>query len=337
MSKFLLSAMLILASVGAYAAQLTATLQSGSALTPFYGETALQDALDASKDGDVITLSPGTFRSVDIQKQVSIVGSYAFSEDSFTEATNIQGVRIYSDNVVVEGVRTDNDMTLYGASNVEVTRCYAKIFRSWSYMENTYCDNTIVRDCIFREVHMDKFTNAYFSNCGIGRFKTSNEKAYPALIENCNIALFSAIAGTSTVDTSCQAYAIYRNCFLGLYNYTGTYGNAKLTLSSPSEFHDCLFVHEDKHSGMVNKYELTFQCPVENCVEWVMAAASHYDSEREVPTYESHEPYVYNDISYGPSNPKYRPSIPEVVASEIDNHTDDEGAINVKITAVAHD
>lgn len=54
---------------------LLATLNHEGTITTFYGSTALQKAHAAAENGDVITLSSGTFLSVDITKAVTLRGA----------------------------------------------------------------------------------------------------------------------------------------------------------------------------------------------------------------------------------------------------------------------
>lgn len=54
---------------------LLATLNHEGTITTFYGATALQKAHAAAENGDVITLSSGTFLSVDITKAVTLRGA----------------------------------------------------------------------------------------------------------------------------------------------------------------------------------------------------------------------------------------------------------------------
>ncbi len=118
--------LLPLALIG-FAAQLTATLQSGESFTPFYGANAFVEAYNAAVDGDIITLSPGKFNPTNISKSISVIGSYAFDADE-TKATIIASkVIVYADNVRLEGIRfsnTDTSMTLKGCDNLMVSRCW---------------------------------------------------------------------------------------------------------------------------------------------------------------------------------------------------------------------
>ena len=66
----------IVAATATYAQNsLIAVLSHEGEVSTFYGITALREAHDAAENGDVITLSSGTFNSCDITKAVTIRGA----------------------------------------------------------------------------------------------------------------------------------------------------------------------------------------------------------------------------------------------------------------------
>ena len=77
MKKLFLSLIaVIVGTMGSYAqSDLVATLTHGSSLTTFTGATALSEAYTAAAEGDVITLSPGVFNAVDIEKAITVRGA----------------------------------------------------------------------------------------------------------------------------------------------------------------------------------------------------------------------------------------------------------------------
>lgn len=75
MKKTLLLAIATLFATVSFAQQQLATLNHNDSITVYYGTTALQQAHAAAVNGDIITLSPGTFSSVNITKAVSIKGA----------------------------------------------------------------------------------------------------------------------------------------------------------------------------------------------------------------------------------------------------------------------
>ena len=84
--KLFLSALGLLICLVVKVQGATAMLQSGEKFSVFYGPDALQQAYDAAADGDVITLSIGTFTplSDNMKKQLKITGASAFEENSNT-------------------------------------------------------------------------------------------------------------------------------------------------------------------------------------------------------------------------------------------------------------
>lgn len=243
MDKRILWAIFCLAvSLTGYAAQLTATLQSGDKFTPFYGSNALVDAYHAAVDGDIITLSPGQFTKIDIAKSITIIGAYAFSDDT-SRSTVLNGFTISADNVNIEGIRCTASITIKAADNLTITRSYISTLLEAENGDKKYHDNTTLIDCMIGVSYsaMSLSKNTVLRNCSINYFKNTNLSENPALIENCNITFFAFWKSGSTLDSNYQRpYAIYRNCFLGLYNY-GTDTAPVLNLYSPSEFHNILF------------------------------------------------------------------------------------------------
>ena len=77
MKKFFLSLVALIVSATAMFAQssMLATLSHEGNISTFYGATALRDAHNAAAHGDIITLSSGTFVSVNITKAITLRGA----------------------------------------------------------------------------------------------------------------------------------------------------------------------------------------------------------------------------------------------------------------------
>lgn len=77
MKKLILSLVAAIVGTTATLAQssLLATLSHEGKISTFYGATALRAAHEAAVDGDIITLSSGTFNSVEIKKGITIRGA----------------------------------------------------------------------------------------------------------------------------------------------------------------------------------------------------------------------------------------------------------------------
>ena len=133
---------LILTSVfvSAYAmAQETfvATLEHNGEYTNFYNNTALTAAYEAAEDGDVITLSSGTFTCPNITKGVTIrgIGLAQLEQNKKTYISTAFDVYAQdaSRTVNLEGLYLQNTMNIYsdgsadtaGTVNIIKTRCNA--------------------------------------------------------------------------------------------------------------------------------------------------------------------------------------------------------------------
>lgn len=94
MKKLFLSLVAVLIGATAMQAQtsLLATLSHDGEVTAFYGANALREAHAAAADGDVITLSSGTFNTVEISKGITIRGAGAiFNSETYATPTIILG------------------------------------------------------------------------------------------------------------------------------------------------------------------------------------------------------------------------------------------------------
>ena len=76
MKKFYCSLVALMAATLSYAqSSLLATLSHEGTISTFYGAGALRAAHAAAADGDIITLSSGSFVSTDITKGITLRGA----------------------------------------------------------------------------------------------------------------------------------------------------------------------------------------------------------------------------------------------------------------------
>lgn len=91
MKKFLSTLALALVSTMTLFAQTTlvATLTKGTETTSYYGIDAFKEAVEAAADGDLITLSPGTFNATTLNKSITIRGAGTLGENLSTHITGV--------------------------------------------------------------------------------------------------------------------------------------------------------------------------------------------------------------------------------------------------------
>lgn len=207
--------MLLLAIMGTKVSMaqtdLVATLSHSSNISTYYGANALSEAYTAAVDGDVITLSSGTFNAVDIEKAITLRGAGMYGLDNGAEPTIIQNGMSISASITtphvttIEGIRCQNAVSIIGTdlasvnifkckflkgitcknASVKLVHCIANVKISWYWYPLEIRDNSIV-ECI---------------NCVLGRPACYSQTT----LENC------VIIGA---DESSISTAQLRNCVL---------------------------------------------------------------------------------------------------------------------------
>lgn len=184
MKKLLLSLLVVL---GAYTsshaqASLVATLSHEGETTAFYGAEAFKNALTAAADeGDVITLSSGTFAAADISKSVTIRGAGMSANQYGALPTVISGsLSMGSDNNTIEGIFFDNTVRVSGYTNNNnfFIKCR---FKSFEHSGGGNAYNQHFLHCrIAESLYLPQAASAIFSNCiinqlsGYGKYNVNN-------------------------------------------------------------------------------------------------------------------------------------------------------------------
>ena len=209
MKKLFLILTAIVVNVGAIFAQDTfvATLEHNGEYTNFYNNTALTAAYNAAEDGDVITLSSGTFTCPNITKGVTIrgVGLAQLEQNKKTYISTAFDVYAQdaSRTVNLEGLYLQNTMNIYsdgsaetaGTVNIIKTRCNAVNVLE----KDSPTDPTTVK--------------VNFYNCWMnGEFKSNSASYTDIKVMNCYIT------GKCWTTRSEVSNTIFRNCYLNFDN-----------------------------------------------------------------------------------------------------------------------
>ena len=177
MKKILMTAFVaVLGVCGAQAqSSVIALLSHEGNVTTFNGATALQKAHEAAVNGDVITLSSGTFHSVDITKGVTVRGAGMLPDTLMgTEPTVVSGNFTFnmeeagdSAAVAFEGIQFNSDKisTVY-ANNVTFNKCIIHtIGYTNSYGRDIMNNLTFIHCRIWGSISMAVNGNAICRNC----------------------------------------------------------------------------------------------------------------------------------------------------------------------------
>ena len=331
-------------SASVFADGLTATLQQGDMMTPFYGVNAFQEAYAAAKDGAVITLSSGQFNDVaTISKQITVIGANAFNATS-AERTFLGSMRIATNNVKIEGIYFTGTVNL-GTSNLSsIYNCVLK--RCWINTELASAykhENTVVDQCVIKtESAVDYGYNYCIKNSTIDCFNDINNSTNIAYITNCVIWHWAAWSGSSTNIQYQRPYAIYKNNYLGLYKTTNT--SVSLQLPALSEFYHNMFCQgymaqqyqdSDPYS-FLNYIALTYAIGCIN--EDNVKGNQKFEKLLEFPAHPIDAPTGSDGTAVGPyggTGFSEYPAIPRITSKKIDSNSDAEGKINVIITVKA--
>ena len=349
MKKFVLMFIaLFMTSGSVFADGLTATLQQGDVMTPFYGVDAFKNAYAAAQDGAVITLSSGKFNDVGtVSKQITIIGAYAFDVTS-TETTFLGSLTVAAHNIKIEGIYFSGTVTLGTSSLSSITNCtLRKCWIETSLLGSYKHENTLVDQCVIKtEQAMAKSSKYCIKNSTIDYFAEINSTSNIAYIANCVVwHWFACIYSSSKYienTTYKRPYAIYKNNYLGLYKSENS--SITLSLAPPSEFYNNRFCqtymkkdYDDSEPYSFIKY-ITISygtgCVHENDVK----GDQKFNKYFEYPAHPVDAPTGSDGTPVGPyggTGFSEYPAIPRIISKTIDSNSDAEGKINVKITVKA--
>lgn len=172
---------------------LLATLNHEGTITTFYGTTALQKAHESAADGDVITLSSGTFQSVNITKAITLRGAgMALDAATQTEPTvlandfNITISEETTQRLTIEGIYTNQRVSIKklknamflkdrfrdisagyssGENATDLTFIHCKIANDYSGSSANY-NSALFQNCIIRYITGSNYS---FKNCVLGK------------------------------------------------------------------------------------------------------------------------------------------------------------------------
>ena len=187
MKKTMLSIAIHFASaLGVYAqSSLVATLTHNGTTTAYYNAEALVDAHAAAEDGDIITLSSGTFTATNITKAVTIRGAGMMTDnESGTTPTYLQGnfsIGVPADKeggVVIEGIR--NTATVTFTTSMKKAPVFLKSYLGSINMYSTNYSNTdiIISNCVIASsltLHYNCNQHATIDNSYINRLDTNGK------------------------------------------------------------------------------------------------------------------------------------------------------------------
>lgn len=154
--------MTILIGADRLAAQ-TAVLQHEGELSTFYGSDSFIEAYNTAVDGDVITLSEGTFNTCNIGKSITIhgAGAYEDSEAGILVTRFNSTIYVIGDcSPTIEGVEIGT-VCLSSTNNASFVKC--KIFVLEKYSSASVTDVHLI-NCVIKSLNICNTSGAYIDN-----------------------------------------------------------------------------------------------------------------------------------------------------------------------------
>lgn len=200
MKKFFVSLVALVCATLSFAqSSLLATLSHDGKVSTFYGSTALRDAHNAAANGDIITLSSGTFVAVDITKAVTIRGAgmevdtiHNMLPTTITGDFKINIADSVSQNLTLEGIYHSQRITYTQVKRPKFLKCRFESFYNSSYGNGV------------------RITDAQFIHCRIANTLS--------LISDCSASLVNCIVNKPYCNSFTTANFEFRNCVI--HNYT---------------------------------------------------------------------------------------------------------------------
>ena len=297
-----------------------ATLQHGADLQVFYGLSAFKSAMAAAVDGDIITLSAGTFTSENITKAVTIQGAgYVNDPANGRFMTNLSGnlsivLPEGAKGMKIEGINTNNVVSVGKATEFIFKRCRFQELRFTAQSVN--CQ---VLQCRVYHLYPDESSeNLLLKNSVIDQLHNNGDNAM-LLAENCVFTSRNANYNYPSYNTT---VVTYKNCIV----YFPSLSSSSIAYNSISWNSFSASVQQNAVSGLdlgANVIEGNFDW--ESPLKLKADAATKYigTDGTQVGIYGGTTPFT--DI----------PSNPQIKSKEIAAQTDENGKLSVKITVEA--
>ena len=326
MKKIVLSLILVLATgISMAQSQFVATLVHNGEVSTYYGFNAFVDAYTAADNGDIITLSSGTFRSTNISKGLTVRGAgFVDDSESQTNSTVITGdfsiILADSLRLSFEGILFNDDVSLTNLSNSQFLKCY------FNYLSN---------------VSGSKAINNTFYHCYIKNPSLLGENSFISCVvkfnnssKNCSYTFDNCILIANSTSSSVY-YSTCRNCIF--IQRSGSYFSSIYPSSGGLAF-NCIsnkYATYDIFSAQTNNTNQVVSVPISSIFKTYDGQGIPLEERFEL-TDSAAAVFLGSDgtqvgIYGGPFPFSPTPSYPRITKFEVSNKTDAEGKLRMKL------
>lgn len=279
MKRIALFTICLTAGIAAAFAQssFVATLNHKGTYTNYYQRSALTEAYNAAEDGDIITLSEGTFDGPEvINKGVDIRG-VGLGTDQRTYITN--SFEVYSQDstrtINLEGLYLQNTLNIYADGS-------AKSAGTINIVKSRCNDVNILEK---NSANSENTPKVRFYNCKIeGKYKSDSTPWTNIQIFNSHIAGDYYYTGISNIANTMFKNCIFKNSRLGDSNAYLHYAYLE----------NCIIVYSSFYDNDV--YYLPSDANARNCVGFSQTTI-HYSLFKNITRTENCSNYQYSNLS----------------------------------------
>lgn len=223
---FLVTALLLAVFPSVAQTTQVATLSHEGTISTFYSANALKDAYAAAADGDIITLSSGSFLPVDIAKNITIRGAgmdIAGNPTIIAGSFYIKNTATETNSVTLEGLNVNGSLSTTSSprpKDVRMVKCYIR-------STTLYLTNFTIVNCMFNYASMRSGTtgncinssiagleqhspSVSYTNCVLTHTNISNGDLYyygASILKNC------IIKSTGSITSKFPREATLINCY----------------------------------------------------------------------------------------------------------------------------
>lgn len=271
MKQLFFSLVALMCATMSYAqSSLIATLSHDGEISTFYGNSALREAHAAAQHGDIITLSSGSFTSVNITKSITLRGA-GMQVDTIAKTNptiitgnfNINIPDSLEQRLTMEGLYFNNDITVSSLKNASFLKDRIKNIQVYGQ------NNCIMNNITFIHCKISSFLNKY-SNLSY------KEDSNTASFVNCYIAF------DLNDYNKCVVNSEFTNCYV---RFPYTSGLSLLT------FNNCILYCPTGDNSE------SYRCLPSNCVaNYCLAKCSRNDLFKNIPNNTSNS-YLTTDLN----------------------------------------
>lgn len=330
MKKIIFSLVAMMIATVSFAQNPVATLTHDYTTTCFYSSNALQKAMEAAVDGDLISLSGGGFQSTDITKAVTVRG---------TGINEIIPTYIIGDFDINISDGSENRLYIEGCRIID-TITVKNNLRNAQFVKNDIARVDVAEDgvsnlinakflhCDVRRMHLRGNSGVDFVNSFVASFENNSETTATASFLNCMVTTWNTHYNAARGDL------LKNSCFMNCVFYSGDWQQYPLPPSTKAFF--CVATDDNNNYSYLafSNAAIEQNCHHESTYIFV---AREYSNGLTDDAKAKYLGYDNTQVGLGGGSTPYdsTPTYPRITKMNVAPKTTPEGKLNAEIDVVS--